>query len=100
MYAMVGQLIAQAGRRSEFAELLIRAASVVAQLPGCRMYLVHEDLSDENTLWVYEAWEDQESHAASLKDEQVRMLIAEAMPLMDGSPQGSALTLLGGHGLQ
>lgn len=99
MYAMFGKLAAHPGKRCEFAGILSRAADVVAQLPGCRMYIIHEDLSDADTLWVYEAWDDKESHDESLNHTQVRALISEAMPLMAGAPQGSELMIVAGHGL-
>jgi len=44
-------------------------------------------------------WENQQAHDDSLKDEQVRALIAEAMPILAGAPSGSELRVMGGHGL-
>jgi hypothetical protein len=35
----------------------------------------------------------------SLKNNQVRALIAEAMPLMNGAPVGTELKVMGGHGI-
>jgi len=99
MYAMTGKLIAQTGKRAELIAILKRAADVVAQLRGCRLYIVHEDAVNENCVWIYEMWDDQESHDASLKDERVRALISEAMPLMGGAPEGSVLRVAGGHGI-
>lgn len=92
MYGMCGKLIAQPGQRDQLAGILARAARVVGGLPGCRLYLVCEDLGDENAVWVFESWEDKASHDASLQDEQVR-------PLMGGPPEGSELRVVGGYGL-
>ena len=99
MYAMVGKLFAQAGKRELFVEILLRAAEIVGQLPGCRLYAVNEDLADETCIWVMEIWDDKGAHDQSLKDERVRSLIAQARPLMAGVPQGSELKVVGGHGL-
>lgn len=99
MYAMTGKLSTQAGKRAQLSELLLRAAARVGQLPGCRMYAVCEDLSDENAVWVMELWDDQQAHDASLGDAQVRALIAEARPLLGGAPEGAALRVLGGFGV-
>ncbi len=99
MYAQTGKLIANPEKRAMLAGILLRAAERVSRLPGCWLYLVHADTTDDAILWVYELWDDQASHAASLQDEHVRALIAEAMPLLGGSPEGTALQLLGGHGL-
>ncbi len=46
-----------------------------------------------------EIWEDKAAHDASLKDERVRALIQQAMPLMGGAPSGAELKVIGGHGL-
>ena len=99
MYGMTGKLVAQPGKRAEFIEILLHAADTVGQMPGCHLYLVNEDQADDVTIWVMEVWEDQTAHDASLKDERVRSQIAAAMPLMDGAPSGSALKVIGGHGL-
>ena len=100
MYAMTGKLTAQAGKRTTLVEILLRAAGIAAQLRGCRAYIVNEDIADESCVWVFEIWDDKESHDASLKDEQVRSLIAEAMPLIGGVPSGSELRVVGGHGIK
>ena len=99
MYAMTGKLTAQAGKRDALVEILLRASNVVAQLPGCRAYIVNEDVADETCVWVFEIWDDKEAHDMSLKNERVRSLIAEAMPLMDGAPVGAELKVVGGHGI-
>jgi len=99
MYGMVGRLTALSGQRGKFVEILGRAAQVVGQLPGCRLYLVNEEAGDEVTIWVYEVWDDKAAHDLSLQDGEVRALINEAMPLMGGAPSGSELRVMGGHGL-
>ncbi|HMU92492.1 MAG TPA: antibiotic biosynthesis monooxygenase [Anaerolineales bacterium] len=99
MYAMCGRLIAKPNQRGQLVEILLRAAQMVGQLSSCHLYAVTEDLADEVTVWVMEIWDDKEAHDASLKDEHVRALIAEAMPLMGGAPSGSELKVAGGHGV-
>ena len=99
MYAMTGKLNAQIGKRDELVEILLSASRVVAQLPGCRAYIVNEDIADETCVWVFEIWDDKEAHDSSLKVERVRSLIAEAMPLRGGAPSGAELRVVGGHGI-
>ncbi len=99
MYAMTGKLNAQIGKRDELVEILLSASRVVAQLPGCHVYIINEDIADETCVWVFEMWDDKEAHDSSLKDERVRSLIAEAMPLVDGAPSGAELRVAGGHGI-
>ncbi|NPV55066.1 MAG: antibiotic biosynthesis monooxygenase [Anaerolineae bacterium] len=99
MYAMTGKMMAQAGRRDELATILLRAAQMVGGMPGCHMYAVTEDADDADAVWVLEMWDDQATHDASLQDAGVRALIAEAMPLLAGAPQGNALRVVGGYGV-
>ncbi len=99
MYAMTGKLIAQDGKRSALVEILLRAAIIAGQFPGCHAYIVNEDIADEACVWVFEIWDSKEGHDASLKDERVKSLIAEAMPFMGGAPDGSELRVVGGHGI-
>ena len=100
MYAMTGKLLAQPGKRDALAGILLRASEMVSGMSGCRAYIVLEDVKNESAVWVFEMWDDKESHDASLKDERVRSLIAEAMPFMGGAPEGSELRILGGYGLR
>jgi len=99
MYAMYGVLRAQPGKRDQLSAILTRAAQAVARLPGCRLYVVNEDMEDEQAIGVYEVWDDKAAHDASLQEMVVRALIAEAMPLMGGPPAGVEMRVVGGHGL-
>lgn len=99
MYAMTGKLSAQPGKRGQLAEILLRASRMVAEMQGCHAYIILEDVQDESAVAVFEMWDDKESHDASLRDANVRALIAEAMPILAGAPSGSELKVLGGHGV-
>jgi quinol monooxygenase YgiN len=99
MYAMTGKLTSQPGQRTALVDILKRAADLVDGLPGCRMYIVCEDISNETTVWVFEMWDDKQAHDDSLKDEHVRGLIAQARPLLGGAPAGAELRVAGGHGI-
>lgn len=99
LYAMTGKLQAQPGKQAVLVDILLRAAKLVSTMRGCRSYIVLEDVQDETRVWVFEMWDDKESHDASLRDEKVRGLIAEAMPILSGTPSGSELRVAGGYGL-
>ena len=99
MYVMMGKLLAQPGKRGQLADILLRASRMVAEMQGCRAYIILEDLQVVSSVVVFEMWDDKESHDASLRDANVRALIAEAMPILAGAPSGSELRVLGGHGV-
>ncbi|HRJ58835.1 MAG TPA: putative quinol monooxygenase [Anaerolineales bacterium] len=85
---MTGTLSAQPGKRAMLSDILVRASALVQSMPGCRAYIVLEDLKDENAVAVFEMWDDKEAHDESLKNPQVRALIAEAIPILAGAPSG------------
>ena len=99
MYAMTGKMTAQNGKRPGLVNLLTRAAQLVGEMAGCRMYIVSEDVANENAVWVFEMWDDKTSHDESLKDERVRALISEARPILGGAPEGAELRVAGGFGI-
>jgi len=101
MYAMYGVLTARPGARDQLAAILARAADIACQLPGCRLYVVNEDVDVEDgaVIRVYEVWDHKAAHDSSLQDARVRALIAEAMPLLGGPPVGVELRVVAGHGL-
>ncbi len=99
-HGLHGKLLAIEGKREQLADILLRAAAQVGELPGCRLYAVSLDESEPNAVFITEIWDSKEAHGASLQLPGVRALIAEAMPLLDGAPSGGQqLQVLGGHGV-
>ena len=68
-------------------------------MPGCLSYVVAEDPSDPDVLWITEAWVDVEAHAASLELSRVQEAIAKGRPLIVGMDRVAETTPVGGHGL-
>lgn len=79
MYGVIGKIIAIPGRRDELAAALLEGTR---EMPGCLSYGVALDRSNQDALWVTEAWTDQESHQASLALPAVRAAIAKGRPLI------------------
>ena len=96
MYGLIGKMLATEGNRSELAKILING---VAGMPGCLSYVVAEDKSDENALWITEVWESQEHHTASLTLPSVQDAIAKGRPLIAGFGERFETTPLGGYGI-
>ena len=78
-HGLIGRIKAQPGKRAELAAALAEGSR---QMPGCLSYVVAEDASDPDTLWVTEVWDSEASHKASLKLAQVRAAIAKGRPLI------------------
>ncbi len=98
-FGVCGQFTAVAGKRGELADLLLEAATVLQGIPDCHEYVISEVRDEPDALWVTEVWADQDAHARSLQNDQVRTIISKAMPLIAGMTQQVHLTPLGGKGL-
>lgn len=90
-YGSVGRIKAKPGRRDALAALVIGATS---GMPGCRAYVVSEDLGDPDALWVFEAWDSKAAHDASLSLPAIREAIAKGRPLIAQFDNGAELRVL------
>jgi quinol monooxygenase YgiN len=96
MYGLIGSFKAVPGRRRELVDILLINAGV---MPGCKSYVVAEDPSDSETIWVTEVWDTPESHKASLQLASVKAAIAQAMPIIASFGEHREVNVMGGHGL-
>lgn len=99
-YGLHGKLRSRLGSSEKLSQILIGASKLVSNFKGCRLYLVSEDETDPDTIWITEVWDTKEDHDNSLKSEAVIALISQAMPLIDGRPEPrQELKVLGGKGI-
>jgi quinol monooxygenase YgiN len=96
MYGRIGKMTAQAGERGALAAILLEG---LTGMPGCLSYVVAEDPTDADTLWITEVWEGPEAHLASLSLPSVQAAIAQGRPLIAGMETIAETRPLGGHGL-
>lgn len=96
MYGLIGKMIAKPGQRDALVSILLAGAG---EMPGCRIYLVAADPSDENAIWITEAWDTEAQHTASLQLPEVQAAIAQARSLIEGFGERFVMTPLGGVGL-
>ena len=78
-YGLIGRIRVLPGRRDELAAILTEGSG---EMPGCLSYVVAEDLTDPNGLWVTEVWLDRAAHQASLELPAVREAIGRGRPLI------------------
>jgi len=74
---------AKSGQGGELAGILLEAADANRAFEGCLQYEVHQSVFDPDTVWVTEAWADQDSIKASLEHESNQDLIEKARPLIE-----------------
>ena len=96
MYGVIGKMHAQPGARDELVAILLEG---VSGMPGCLSYVVANDVSDPDAIWVSEVWVDEEAHAASLELPSVRDAIDRGRPLIAGFGERFVTQPVGGHGL-
>ena len=82
LYGLVGELRAVPGKRAELVGYLLAGTRA---MPGNLAYIVAEDLSDPDAIWITEVWRSKADHANSLSLPAVRETIAKARPLIAGA---------------
>ena len=83
-YGLIGQMIATPGQRAALAAILSEGTQA---MPGCHAYLIGEDATNADALWIVEVWTDRAHHAASLQLPSVQTAIARGRPMIAGFGQ-------------
>jgi quinol monooxygenase YgiN len=96
MYGLIGKMTAQAGKRDELVKILLDG---VAGMPGCLSYIVANDPTDPNLIWITEAWESKHAHGASLTLPSVKDAITKGRPLIAAMSAVAETLPVGGHRL-
>jgi quinol monooxygenase YgiN len=97
--ALLAKLPIQAGKRDEFVDAFSAMFPVVEEEQGTLAYVVHTDDKDENVVWVYELYADDEALALHSGSDGMKAAIAAFGPLLDGRPELIRLTPVQGKGL-
>ncbi len=96
MYGLIAKLTIVPGKREDMIRILAESA---AHMPGCFSYIVAKDATDENVIWVTEAWDSQASHDASLSLPSVKNAIPQAKGIVAGFEKVAVTTPVWGVGL-
>src|SRR5690606_35823975 len=97
MYGLIGKIRAVAGQRDALVAILLGG---VSGMPGRLSYVVAQDPSDADAIWVTEVWDRQASAKASLSLPSVKDAISRGRPLIAGFDQRIETVPVGGHGIQ
>lgn len=99
LFGLFGKLTAHEGKRDALVEKMMKAAELMASVPGCLLYVVGTSPAEPDAVFITELWKDEDSHGASLSMAGVRNLIVETMPLLAAKPEGTKVTTVGGKGI-
>ena len=97
MYGLIGKMKVVPGQRDALIAILLEG---VSGMPGCLSYVVAQDPTDADAIWITEVWDNQESHKASLSQPSVQQAISRGKPLITGFGEHFETKPVGGHGLQ
>lgn len=96
MYGLIGKMTAIAGERDTLTAILVKG---IVGMPGCLSYVVANDPTNAEIIWITEVWESKEAHAASLGLPSVRDAITKGRPLIAGMETVAETSPIGGSGL-
>lgn len=96
MYGLIGKIKVVAGKRDMLIGLLING---VSGMPGCLSYVVAQDPTDADAIWITEVWDNQASHKASLSLPSVQDAISKGKPLIAAFEQHIETIPMGGQGI-
>lgn len=96
MYGIIGKMLAIPGKRNELTTILLEGTK---DMPGCLNYVIANDASDDNALWITEVWETQQAHTKSLSLPAVQAAIDKGKPLIASFAERFETAPIGGHGL-
>jgi len=96
MYGLIAKMTAADGKRDELSAILLEG---LKDMPGNISYVVANDPSSPNDLWITEVWEDKTAHENSLKLPSVQSAIGAGRPLIAGMERIAETQPIGGQGL-
>jgi quinol monooxygenase YgiN len=96
MYGLITKFKTAAGQRDTLIAILTASTT---SMPGCLSYVVAEDATETDAVWITEVWNSRESHQASLLLPAVQQAIAKGRPLIAGFGARFETRPVGGHGL-
>ena len=96
MYGLIGKIKATSGQRDVLIAILLNGTT---EMPGCLSYVVAQDPTDEDAIWITEVWDSKESYRASLTLPSVQQAIARGKSFIAGFGERFETEPIGGHGL-
>jgi quinol monooxygenase YgiN len=96
MYGRIGRMTTAPGKRDELIAILLGGTS---SMPGCLSYIVAQDPTNSDAIWITEVWDSQSSHKASLSLPSVKDAISRGKVLITGFDKPIETVPVGGYGL-
>ena len=94
--AVIAKISAQEGKRADLARALQAALDTAQGEPGTEAYILLEDASDANLLWMYEMYTNQDALTVHMGSDAFKALGPAIMPFLAGRPELIFVTPIGG----
>ncbi|NAP00465.1 antibiotic biosynthesis monooxygenase [Halomonas sp. MG34] len=98
-FGLYNKFTAVEGKRDALAEMLLEAAKSMEGLDECELYVVSLSDNNKDSIYVYEVWNDENAHRASLSMEASQTLIQKAKPIIAGVEKMNTSSPIGGKGI-
>jgi len=98
--SVIARIPVRPAKRAEFLAILNRAVTAAEHEQGTKHYLLHYDAKDENVIWAYEMCDDQADLDAHMSSDVLKDLLAAMPSCIDGRPELTLVTPIGGKGLR
>jgi quinol monooxygenase YgiN len=97
--SMIAKLTAKAGQRADLLAALDRLLVAVNDEEGTEIYAFNLDTTDENAVWIYELYANDEAMVAHSRSDAMRALMTEAGDLLGDAPLMVLTTPVAGKGI-
>lgn len=87
------------GQLDAFTATAMQGVENAKSEPGTTIYAIHSDAVDKNVVWFYELYADKASADAHSGSDAFRIWSKSLAPFVDGAPEFSFLTPIGGKGI-
>ncbi len=95
----IAKLTARPGKRDELTTAFKVLLDAVQEESGTLIYILHSDNSEEDVLWFYELYTDNDALGAHRAGDTFKSIGGSLGPLLAGRPEMHRLTPVGGKGL-
>ncbi|MFM8387810.1 MAG: putative quinol monooxygenase [Actinomycetota bacterium] len=95
---VVAKITAAPGKRADLARELMKAQDHVSTEAGTIHYILNEDATDENVLWMWEMYTDQDALNSHMGAQWFKDWGPSLAPFMGGRPELIFVKPLGGKG--
>src|ERR1700756_222944 len=96
MFVLINKLTAKPGKRREVVDILLESGKAFDNNPDCKLYLVSEDVGNENLIWVQDIWLNETAHTSAMQDEEMQSYVRQSIPLLEGTPEQTKIIPVGG----